>query len=219
MRQINKEPRINASTAWRRRRHAAARNSERPSRGHSLCALARTSPDRRHVGVLKNLRTLIDKADRDKAANPLFLKDLRTLADQYGPVVGWPVKLLYDDFQDGQYTSNPAWTVTAREWQVANVGSSPAFLRRVRLPNASGQTSNTAADLLLTVLGAVVNQQNNRSSRATKSAEPGSAGASARAATLTPVAITDQFSIKLVMLSGGEQVAVQFRALCGQARR
>ena len=44
--------------------------------------------------LLKNLRSLIDKAERDKAANPLFLKDLRTLADQYGPVVGWPVKLM-----------------------------------------------------------------------------------------------------------------------------
>ncbi len=92
--------------------------------------------------LLKNLRTLIDKAERDKAANPLFLKDLRTLADQYGPVVGWPVKLLYDDFQDGQYTSNPAWSVMAGQWQVGNVGSSPALFSQVRLPNASGQSSN-----------------------------------------------------------------------------
>jgi hypothetical protein len=108
--------------------------------------------------LVKNLRALIDKAERDKAANPLFLKDLRTLADQYGgPVAGWPVKLLYDDFQDGQYTSNPAWTVTAGQWQVANVGSSPALFSQVQLPNANGQNSNKAADVLLSVLGAVVN--------------------------------------------------------------
>ena len=152
--------------------------------------------------LLKNLRSLIDKAERDKAANPLFLKDLRTLADQYGPVVGWPVKLLYDDFQDGQYTSNPAWSVTAGEWQVANVGSSPALFSRVRLPNASGQTSNTAADLLLSVLGAVVNQQNDQNQQSNQNQQ----GQNPRATILTPVAITDQFSIKLVMLSGGERV-------------
>ena len=92
--------------------------------------------------LIKNLRTLIDKAERDKAANPLFLKDLRTLADQYGgPVAGWPVRLLYDDFQDGQYTSNPAWTVMAGQWQVGNVGRTPALFSQVGL-DSSGQSSN-----------------------------------------------------------------------------
>jgi hypothetical protein len=154
--------------------------------------------------LLKNLRTLIDKADRDKAANPLFLKDLRTLADQYGaPVAGWPVKLLYDDFQDGQYTSNPAWSVTAGEWQVANVGNSPALFSQVRLPNASSdQNSNRPADVLLSVLGAVVNQQNDQNQQSNQNQQ----GQNPRATILTPVAITDQFSIKLVMISGGERV-------------
>jgi hypothetical protein len=151
--------------------------------------------------LLKNLRTLIDKADRDKAANPLFLKDLRTLADQYGPVVGWPVKLLYDDFQDGQYTSNPAWSVMSGQWQVADVGGSPALFSQVRLPNASGETSNKATDLLLGALVTVLNQndQNQQSNQTQQGQNP-------RATILTPVAITDQFSIKLAMISGGERI-------------
>ncbi len=152
--------------------------------------------------LLKNLRALVDKAERDKAANPLFLKDLRTLADQYGgAIAGWPVKLLYDDFQDGQYTSNPAWTVTAGQWQVSNVGSSPALFSQVQLPNANGQNSNKAADVLLSVLGAVVNQQNDQNQ-----SNQNQQGQTPRATILTPVAITDQFSIKLVMISGGERV-------------
>jgi hypothetical protein len=153
--------------------------------------------------LVKNLRTLIDKAERDKAANPLFLKDLRSLADQYGgAVAGWPVKLLYDDFQDGQYTSNPAWSVTAGEWQVANVGGTPALFSQVRLPNASGQSSNKASDVLLSALGAVLNQQNDQNQQSNQSQQ----GQNPRATILTPVAITDQFSIKLVMISGGERV-------------
>ena len=153
--------------------------------------------------LVKNLRTLIDKAERDKAANPLFLKDLRNLADQYGgPVAGWPVRLLYDDFQDGQYTSNPAWTVTSGQWQVSNVGSAPALFSQVRLPNASGQSSNNkAADLLLSALGAALNQQNDQNQ-----SNQNQQGQNPRATILTPVAITDQFSIKLVMISGGERI-------------
>jgi hypothetical protein len=153
--------------------------------------------------LLKNLRSLVDKAERDKAANPLFLKDLRTLADQYGgAVAGWPVKLLYDDFQDGQYTSNPAWSVMSGEWQVANVGGSPALFSQVRLPNASSsQSSNKAADLLIGALGAMLNQndQNQQSNQNQQVQAP-------RATILTPVAITDQFSIKLLMMSGGERI-------------
>jgi hypothetical protein len=153
--------------------------------------------------LVKNLRTLIDKAERDKAANPLFLKDLRTLADQYGgPIAGWPVKLLYDDFQDGQYTSNPAWSVMSGQWQVANVGGSPALFSQVRLPNASGETSNKPADLLLGALVAVLNQQNDQNQQSNQNQQENNP----RATILTPVAITDQFSIKLVMLSGGERI-------------
>ena len=149
--------------------------------------------------LLKNLRTLIDKAERDKAANPLFLKDLRTLADQYGPVVGWPVRLLYDDFQDGQYTSNPAWTVNSGQWQVGNVGGTPALFSQVRL---AGQSSNNkATDFLLSALGAALNQQNDQNQ-----SNQNQQGQTPRATILTPVAITDQFQIKLTMISGGERI-------------
>jgi hypothetical protein len=152
--------------------------------------------------LLKNLRALVDKAERDKAANPLFLKDLRSLADQYGgPVAGWPVRLLYDDFQDGQYTSNPAWSVMYGQWQVANVGGTPALFSQVRLPNASGQSSNKAADFLLSALGAALNQQNDQNQ-----SNQDQQGQNPRATILTPVAITDQFQIKLTMISGGERI-------------
>ena len=150
--------------------------------------------------LLKNLRALIDNAERDKAANPLFLKDLRGLADQYGPVVGWPVKLLYDDFQDGDYTSNPPWTVVAGQWNVGKVGSSNALFSQVCRPNAFGNSSNNAADSLLGDLGATLNQQNDQQGNQSQQMQP------SRATILTPVAISDQFSIKLVMISGGERI-------------
>ena len=150
--------------------------------------------------LLKNLRSLVDNAERSKAANPLFLKDLRALADQYGPIVGWPVKLLYDDFQDGDYTSNPPWTVVAGQWNVDRVGTSNALFSQVCRPNAFSNSSNKAADSLLGDLGATLNQQNDQQDNQNQQMQP------PRATILTPVAISDQFSIKLVMISGGELI-------------
>jgi hypothetical protein len=70
--------------------------------------------------LLKNLRSLIDEGERSKAADPTFLDDLRALADSYDNP--WPVKLVYDDFRDGDFTSNPPWTVSAGIWRVDSKG-------------------------------------------------------------------------------------------------
>jgi hypothetical protein len=70
--------------------------------------------------LLKNLRSLIDEAERSKAADPTFLDDLRQLADTYDNP--WPVRLVYDDFRDGDFTSNPPWTVSAGIWRVDTKG-------------------------------------------------------------------------------------------------
>ena len=70
--------------------------------------------------LLKSLRGLIDEAERTNAADPTFLDDLRALANSYENQ--WPVKLLFDDFRDGDFTSNPPWTVSAGIWRVDSRG-------------------------------------------------------------------------------------------------
>src|SRR6185369_14613103 len=73
---------------------------------------------------------------------------------------------------------------------------------QVRLANSSGQSSNnnTAAQLLLSALGTALNQQNDQNQGYQNQQDQDS-----RATITTPVAITDQFQIKLTMLSGGER--------------
>ena len=70
--------------------------------------------------LIRNLRSLIDEAERSKAADPTFLDDLRELADTYDNP--WPVRVVYDDFRDGDFTSNPPWTVSAGIWRVDSKG-------------------------------------------------------------------------------------------------
>ena len=66
--------------------------------------------------LVKQLRQLIYKAEKAKAADPNFLKDLKSLADSYDNP--WPVRVFFDDFRDGDYLTNPPWTVSAGNWRI-----------------------------------------------------------------------------------------------------
>jgi hypothetical protein len=66
--------------------------------------------------LIDALNKLIDEADRARAADPRFLRDLRDLANRYDRP--WRVTLLHDDFRDGDIAKNPAWTVKAGEYTI-----------------------------------------------------------------------------------------------------
>ncbi len=64
--------------------------------------------------LLRDLRALIERAERDRAASPAFLDDLRALADRHD---GLPRRaVLSESFADGDYLRDPAWTVARGEF-------------------------------------------------------------------------------------------------------
>lgn len=67
--------------------------------------------------LVDELRALTEEADRNRAADPRFLRDLKGLARRYD--YPWRVRLIFDDFRDGDYVNNPAWTAAAGKFTVA----------------------------------------------------------------------------------------------------
>lgn len=94
--------------------------------------------------LIRELRTLIREAEQARAANPVFLKDLKeTLARYDNP---FPSTLLQDDFSDGNLNRNPRWRILQGQFRVSRYGgmSSRVALPGQLQPTRSGQSSQSS---------------------------------------------------------------------------
>lgn len=70
--------------------------------------------------MVKELRSLTREAERQRAADPVFLSDLKDLARRYS----WPWNKLvvFDDFRDGNLSHNPPWKVVSGSFEIKREG-------------------------------------------------------------------------------------------------
>jgi hypothetical protein len=153
--------------------------------------------------LLKNLRSLIDEAERSKAADPTFLGDLRALANSYDNP--WPVKLVYDDFRDGDFTSNPPWTVSAGIWRVDTRGRFNGLRSTVYGPDTGNDAPGAGGQNLAgNTLGGLLQQQGGRPSD------------DEFAAIFLPLTISNSFAIRLEIASRDDGGRFDFGPYLGQ---
>ena len=148
--------------------------------------------------LLKSLRSLTDQAERSKAADPAFINDLRNLANAYDNP--WPLKLFSDDFRDGDFTRNPAWTVIAGTWQVDTRGRFTGLHSAISKPQAPSAQPGAAGapEIIGSVLGTLLKQQQAGQGGDRQASQPAQ---NEHATIFAPVSITNAFAIRMEIAS------------------
>lgn len=155
--------------------------------------------------LLKDLQKMIDEAERARAADPRFIKDLRSLVRRYGNP--WQVSLLKETFSDGDYTRNPAWTVASGRFEASRQGGLTSDVAIYR--SSSSERSDSKGDVAVQLLGALLNKNRKQDSG---SYERGPAEI------YLPLKISNSFSLTADFGGRGEGGAFEFRVYQGKRR-
>ena len=83
--------------------------------------------------MLKDLKAVIAQGEKDQAASPDFLADLKKVVATYeASMTPSEAKPFLDEFADGEFATNPAWKVTAGAWAVDTGGSNRGLVSKMR---------------------------------------------------------------------------------------
>ncbi len=147
--------------------------------------------------LVDRLNKLIIEAEKSRAADPRFLRDLRDLARGFDRP--WRRRVFSDDFLDGNFTANPVWTVTAgRYWVEKGWGLRSAIEPGQAAAARSSAKRPRGRDAAIALLGAVLGQAaGNRGGENAPAAPAAPAFATIQAA----APITNAFAIEFELSS------------------
>ena len=170
--------------------------------------------------LIDELNKLVTDAEKARAADPQFLRDLRDLARRYDNP--WQVKLFGDDFADGDFTRSPTWTVASGRWWVEKGYGLRSEGRAEQAP-ASGQEPDrnySGEDAAKQLLGALLNkalQPKNRE-QAAPAAPAAPVSAVGPASISLAQALPNAFKLRLELSSWRAEGAFEFGPYQGKDR-
>ncbi|MBF0250599.1 MAG: hypothetical protein HQL35_08240 [Alphaproteobacteria bacterium] len=164
--------------------------------------------------LLTDLKSLVDAAEKAKAADRVFLQDLRDLMARYSRP--WTTSILSDDFRDGDFDRNPAWTLQSGKFWVES-----GYGLRSRAEAGQAQTAGeprkvSKEELAISILGAVLGAKaQNGGGQAAPAASAPAQGETARLT--TRAAIPNAFAMTSELSSWSDQGGFAFAVTQGDA--
>ncbi len=156
------------------------------------------------------LEDLLDDAERRRGAEPGLLRDLRALVrKRAGP---WTDRILYDEFEDGDYTRNPAWTLVGDRAEVRrDVGL--VLAPDTRFGQAQPAQRQGQGALATELLGAILNQATRGGQGAQPPAQAAAPAGETRLAAQVPT--PNAFAAVLEFTSEGTGGQLEFGPMAG----
>lgn len=175
-----------------------------------------TTDDAKLQQLLKELESLVNEAEKARAADRMFLRDLRDLAARYANP--WTKRILSDDFADGEFLRDPAWTVRSGDfWVERDYGLRARVVDVAAQPSQDSQPRQiTKEEAIIGILGAVLQGANNNGTNG------GSGGGAAATPTNTQPSnietranITNAFAVNMQLSSWSGQGAFELAVTQG----
>ena len=119
-----------------------------------------TPEDSRAIELVDQLKEVIRRAERDRVDRGV-VNQLRDLVRRYD--WPWRAKLFFDDFADGNYTANPAWSVSRGEFRVSRATGLTSYVgndgRSVsRTPAPREKDRNGGGSAIEGILGGILRE-------------------------------------------------------------
>lgn len=170
-----------------------------------------SQPDRAKQ-LIDKLTPLIDRAEQQRAADPRFLSDLRSVLRGFDRPL--QTSLWRDDFADGDFTANPAWRVTAGKfWIESNFGlRSVVGAAPPATTESQPQRKLTREEKAQRLLGAILGQAI-EGGQAQSGSSAVTSGAVEIAAIEAPVTISNAFTARIELSSWVSPGEAEFSAL------
>lgn len=126
--------------------------------------VAGTVQDGEQDALLKELRGLVDEAERSRAADPRFIRDLRQLIERHDQP---KFELLVRDlFEDGDFTNAPKWQVTEGTFRIGRYGGLISeVVEPEPQPQTQGSGQGSEAEAVVRLFGQILGAKNGNSGR------------------------------------------------------
>jgi len=155
--------------------------------------------------LIDEVNVLLEKGERERLADPWFLRDLRSVVEKYD--YPWRQRILHDDFSGPGTLPGSPWEVTAGEflvdWRYGLRSVVSGATTAQAPPSAQPQKQSTSEDAAKSFFGAILRQalEDQQGGTTSKAPPPSTAPAPSYASVAAEVPIPNAFAVRMEITS------------------